>query len=185
MALPIETGLAGRYATALFELAVEQKAIDTVKADLERSEALIDESPDLALLVRCPAFNAPVKVDALVVVLDNVGIGGITGKFLKMVASHRRLYFIRNIIKAYRRLVSHHKGQISAEVIVAEPLKDAHRTAIVDTLKSATGGKEVDLTVKIDPAIIGGLVVKVGSRMIDTSLRTKLNGIKTSMKQQS
>jgi F-type H+-transporting ATPase subunit delta len=99
-----------------------------------------------------------------------------------MVTSHRRLFFIRDFIKAYRQLVAHQKGQVSPEVIVAEPLKDAQLAELSDTLKSFTGGKEVDLAVKIDRAIIGGFVVRVGSRMFDTSLRTKLNSIKLVMK---
>jgi F-type H+-transporting ATPase subunit delta len=175
--------MAGRYAVALFELARDEKAIDAVKADLDRFDALISESADLHRLVRSPAFTATEQGRALAAVLDQAGIGGLAGNFLKVVAANRRLFAVREIIKAFRTLVARHKGEVTAEVTVAEALDDKHRDAITAALKSATGGQTIDLQVKVDPAIIGGLVVKLGSRMIDTSLRTKLNAIKHAMKE--
>jgi len=179
---PIISGMAGRYATALFELALDNTAVDAVKADLDRFDALIGESADLARLVRSPVFAADTQGKALGAVLDKAGIGGLTAQFLKVVTANRRLFAVRDIIKAYRALVARHHGEISAQVTVAEPLSDAHRAAITDALKSVTG-KDVGLDVKVDPAIIGGLVVKLGSRMVDSSLRTKLNSIKHAMKE--
>jgi F-type H+-transporting ATPase subunit delta len=180
---PIVSGMAGRYAVALFELARDQKSIDAVKADLDRFDALIAESPDLARLVQSPVFTAEEQGRALAAVLDKAGIGGLAGNILKVVAANRRLFAVREILKSFRALVARHKGEVTAEVTVAEPLDDKHRDAVTAALKSATGGKDVDLQVKVDPAIIGGLVVKLGSRMIDTSLRTKLNAIKHAMKE--
>jgi F-type H+-transporting ATPase subunit delta len=180
---PILSGMAGRYATALFELAADGKMIDPVKADLDRFDQLVENVAELDRLVRSPAYGADRQLKALEAILGNVGIDGITANFLKIVTANRRLFAIRQIIKAYRALVARHKGEVSAEVTVAEPLDGKHVAALKDALKSVTGGKDVELKVKVDPAIIGGLVVKLGSRMIDTSLRTKLNSIKHAMKE--
>jgi F-type H+-transporting ATPase subunit delta len=179
---PIVSGMAGRYATALFDLARETDAIETVKADLERFDALVAENPDLARLVRSPVFSADEQLQALSAVLERAGIGGLAAKFLKFVTSNRRLFAVRDLIRAFRQLVAIYKGEATAEVTVAEPLKGEHFEALRAALKSVSG-KDVDLAIKIDPAIIGGLVVKLGSRMVDTSLRTKLNAIKHAMKE--
>ncbi len=132
--------MAGRYATALFELALDA-------------------------------------------ILGKAGIGGLAANFIKLVASNRRLFAIRDMIRDFRVLVARWKGEVTAEVTVAEKLSDQHLDALKGALKSVTGGKTVDLNVKVDPAIIGGLVVKLGSRMVDSSLRTKLNAIKHAMKE--
>ena len=174
--------MAGRYATALFELALEANAVEAVKADLNRFDALVAESADLNRLVRSPVFSAEEQVQALSVVLDRVGISGLAANFFKLVAANRRLFAVRDMIKAFRALIAQHKGEATAAVTVAEPLKDQHVDALRAALKSVTG-KDVDLDIKIDPAILGGLVVKLGSRMVDSSLRTKLNGIKHAMKE--
>jgi F-type H+-transporting ATPase subunit delta len=179
---PIVSGMAARYATALFDLAQEANAIDAVKADLDRFDALIAESPDLTRLVRSPVFSAAEQLQALSAVLARVGIGGIAANFLKLVTSNRRLFAARDMIRGFRELVARHKGEAVAEVRVAEKLKDDHVEALRAALKSVSG-KDVDLDIKVDPAIIGGLVVKLGSRMVDTSLRTKLNAIKHAMKE--
>ena len=174
--------MAGRYATALFDLAREEKAIDAVKADLERFDALVAESPDLSRLVRSPVFSAVEQLQALSAVLERAGIGGLAAKFLKLVTANRRLFAVRDMVKAFRALVAGHKGEATAEVTVAEQLKDEHLAALRSALK-AVSGKDVDLAVTIDPAIIGGLVVKLGSRMVDSSLRTKLNALRHAMKE--
>jgi len=174
--------MAGRYATALFELAREGNAVDAVKADLDRFDALVAESPDLARLVRSPVFSAGQQMQALKAVLDRAAIGGLAANFLLLVTRNRRLFAMRDMVKAFGELVADYKGEATAEVTVAEPLKDDHIAALKSALK-AVSGKDVDLNVKIDPAIIGGLVVKLGSRMVDSSLRTKLNSIKQAMKE--
>lgn len=179
---PIISGMAGRYATALFELALEQNAIDTVRTDLEKFEALVAESSDLTRLVRSPVFTADQQSKAVAAVLDRAGIGGLAGNFLKTVTSNRRLFAVGDMVKAFRALVARHKGEVTAQVVVAEPLDDRQRDALTGALKTVTG-KDVGLDVKVDPSIIGGLVVKLGSRMIDSSLRTKLNSIKIAMKE--
>ena len=174
--------MAGRYATALFELARDSNAIDPVKADLERFDALVAESADLERLVRSPVFSADEQLHAVSAVLDGAGVGGVAAQFVKLVTTNRRLFAVRDMVRAYREMVAEHKGEAIAEVTVAEPLKDEHLDALRAALKSVSG-KDVDLNVKVDPSIIGGLVVKLGSRMVDTSLRTKLNAIKHAMKE--
>jgi F-type H+-transporting ATPase subunit delta len=180
----IVSGMAGRYATALFELALEERALDAVKADLDRFDALVAESPDLARLVRSPVFTAEEQTGALAAVLDKAGIGGLAAKFLKVVAANRRLFAVREIARDFRKLVANHKGEVTAEVTLAEPPSDAHLAAIKAALKGVTR-KDVAVDIKVDPGIIGGLVVKLGSRMVDSSLRSKLNALKASMKEVS
>lgn len=179
---PIVSGMAGRYATALFELALEEKALDKVRKDLDSFSALLAESQDLARLVRSPVFGADEQAKALAAVLKQAKIEGIAARFLNVVASNRRLFAAPQMIAAFRKLVAQHNGEVSADVTVAEQLSDAHLSALKGALNTMTG-KDVDLNVKVDPAIIGGLVVKLGSRMVDSSLRTKLNSIKFAMKE--
>ena len=179
---PIVAGVAGRYATALFNLALEDKALDKVRSDLDRFNEMINGSADLNRLVRSPVFGADEQARALDPVLKLANIDGISANFIKLVASNRRLFAIPLIIKAFRSLVASHKGEVSASVTAAEPLSDTQLSALKSALNTVTG-KDVDLQVDVDPAIIGGLVVKLGSRMVDTSLRTKLNSIKTAMKE--
>jgi len=178
----IVSGMAGRYATALFELANESNAIGDVQRDLAALEAMIADSPDLARLVRSPVFSAEEQGKALAAVLDKAGISGIAANFLKVVAANRRLFAVAEMIRGFNRLVARHKGEVTAEVTVAETLNDARMTEIKAALKAVTG-KDVQVDVTVDPSIIGGLKVKVGSRMVDASLRTKLNSIKFAMKE--
>ncbi|WP_316192451.1 MULTISPECIES: F0F1 ATP synthase subunit delta [unclassified Bradyrhizobium] len=179
---PSVSGVSGRYATALFELARDEKSIDAVKADLDKFDALVTESADLKRLVRSPVFAADVQLKALTAVLDKAGISGIAANFLKVLTANRRLFAVADVIRAFSALVAKFKGEASADVTVAEPLSDKNLDALKAALKTVTG-KDVALNVKVDPAIIGGLVVKFGSRMIDSSLRTKLNSIKHAMKE--
>ncbi|WP_027580827.1 F0F1 ATP synthase subunit delta [Bradyrhizobium sp. Ai1a-2] len=179
---PSVSGVAGRYATALFELARDEKSVDAVKSDLDRFDVLLNESADLKRLVRSPVFSADAQLRAVSAVLDKAGISGTTAKFLKVLTANRRLFAVADVIRAYNALVAKFKGEATAEVTVAEALTDKNLDALKAALKSVTG-KDVALNVKIDPSIIGGLVVKVGSRMVDSSLRTKLNSIKHAMKE--
>ena len=179
---PSVSGVSGRYATALFELARDEKSIDAVKADLDQFDALLAESDDLKRLVRSPVFSADAQLKALSAVLDKAGITGIAANFLKVLIRNRRLFAVSDVIRAFRALVAKFKGEATADVTVAERLSDRNLDALKTALKSVTG-KDVALNVNVDPAIIGGLVVKLGSRMVDSSLRTKLNSIKHAMKE--
>jgi len=176
--------MAGRYARALFELALEQGALEAVRGDLERFDGMIGASSDLARLVRSPVFAAEEQTRALGAVLEKAGIGGLAARFLKVVSSNRRLFAVRGIIKDFRALVAHHKGEASAEVTMAEQPSDAQLAAVQGALKAVTK-KDVRVEVQVDPSIIGGLIVKLGSRMVDSSLRTKLNALKHAMKEVS
>ena len=176
------SGVAGRYATALFELAREANAVDAVAGDLARFEAMLAESPDLARLVRNPVFTADEQSRAVGALLDRAGITGLTGNFIRLVAGKRRLFALPDMIRAYRALVAEMKGIVKAHVTLAEQPSDR----VLEDLKAAlrdAAKAEIDLDVRIDPALIGGLVVKMGSRMIDTSLRTKLNSIRLKLKE--
>ena len=133
-------------------------------------------------LVRSPVFTADEQSKALTAVLDKAGIRGLAAKFLKVVAANRRLFAVRDMIRGFRQLVARHKGEVTAEVTLAEKPNEAHLAAIKDALKAVTK-KDVQVDVKVDPSIIGGLIVKLGSRMVDSSLRTKLNAIKHAMKE--
>jgi F-type H+-transporting ATPase subunit delta len=179
---PIISGVGGRYATALFELALEQKTVDAVKSDLDRFDALVADSDDLRRLVRSPVFTADEQTKALTAVLDQAGIGGLAKNFLLLVARNRRLFAVRTMAKAYRALVARHKGEVTAHVTVAAKLSDAHLAELTDALRSVTK-QDVEIDLTVDPAIIGGLIVKLGSRMVDSSLRTKLNSLKFAMKE--
>jgi len=176
------SGVAGRYAVALFELASEAKQADAVSADLERFSALLADSDDLKRLVRSPVIAAEQQQAALGAVLDRAGIGGIAGNFFRLVAQKRRLFAIADMIRAYQTLLAAKKGVVPAEVTVAEAMPDK----ILADLKTAlahTAGKDVSLSVKINPDIIGGMIVKLGHRMIDASLKTKLNALRVAMRE--
>ena len=179
---PSVSGVSGRYATALFELARDEKSIDAVKADLDKFDAMLADSADLTRLVRSPVFSADMQSRALAAVLDQAGISGISAKFLKVLTANRRLFAVSDMISAFRALVAKFRGEATADVTVAEALSDKNLDVLKTALKSVTG-KAVALNVKVDPSIIGGLVVKLGSRMVDSSLRTKLNSIKHAMKE--
>lgn len=182
MADTIVSGMAGRYATALFELATEAGAVDSVKTDLDRLSALIAESADLARLVKSPVFSAEEQLKAISAILDHLGISGLSGNFVKLVAQNRRLFALPSMISGYTALVAAARGETTAQVTVAAPLSDAHLATLKEALAQKTG-KDVNLDVTVDPSILGGLIVKLGSRMVDASLKTKLNSIRHAMKE--
>ena len=177
------TGMAGRYAQALFDLAKESKSADKVGADLDSFGQMIGESADLRRFLRSPAFSAEEQINAINALLNKAGIAGTAANFLKLVAQKRRLFALEDMIRDYRKLNDGEKGLAQAEVTVAEPLKDAHVLALKDALASVAGTSDVNVTIKVDPSIIGGMIVQLGSRMIDSSLKTKLNMIRTRMKE--
>lgn len=179
---PLVSGVARRYASALFDCARDERSIDPVAADLDRVDALIEESSDLRRLVRSPVFTAEQQEAAIAAVLDKAGIGGLAAKFVRLVARQRRLFALPDMIRGFRTLVAGSKGIVRAEVRLAE----APSPAVLDEIKASlrdVARAEIDLDVRIDPSLIGGLVVKMGSRMVDASLRTKLNGIRLAMRE--
>jgi F-type H+-transporting ATPase subunit delta len=176
-----EGGLAGRYANALFELAQDQKSVDAVSADLASLRRALESSPDLTRLVRSPVFSAQDHAKALKAILEKMGANALTAKFVLLLAEKRRLFVLIQIIAAYEHLVAKSRGETEAEVTAARALSDSEISELKSVLKSRLG-KEPRLHAKIDPTLLGGLVVKVGSRMIDSSLRTKLDGLRAAMK---
>ncbi|SFQ48338.1 F0F1 ATP synthase subunit delta [Nitratireductor indicus] len=174
--------MAGRYAGSLFELAKEAKAISTVEADLGRFEKILSESADLQRLVESPVFSADDQFKAIGAVLDKAKIGGLVGNFLRVVAKNRRLFAVPQMIRAFRLIAAEDRGEVSAEVTSAHALSAAQEKELAATLKDVAG-KDVAVNLTVDPSILGGLVVKIGSRQIDTSLKTKLNSLKLALKE--
>ena len=174
-------GVAGRYASALFELASESKQVGEIEAELGKFESLLDMSEDLRRMVRSPVFSAEEQTRAIAAVLDKAGIGGLTANFFKLIASNRRLFAVGDMIKAFRALSAKARGEVTAEVTSAIALNDAQIATLKDTLKASVG-KDVLLATRVDPSLLGGLVVKIGSRMIDSSLRTKLTSLESMLK---
>ena len=177
---PLLSGVAARYASALFEVAQEAGTIDTVAGDLDRFDELIQASPDLARLIRNPIFTAEEQERAIGAILSRIGVSGLTGNFIRLVASKRRLFALPDMIRSFRRLVSNSKGIVQAQVVLAERPSGAVMDDIAAALREVAKA-EVALDVKIDPNLIGGLIVKIGSRMVDASVRTKLNFIRLSL----
>ncbi len=178
----LTSGVAERYASSLFELALEQGAVKTVTADLDRFQAMLDESDDLKRFVSSPVFSADDQLKAIVAISEKAGISGFFANFLKVVARNRRLFALPGMIKAFRIIAAKQRGEISAEVTSAHALDTAQETELKAALKGVTG-KDVAIAVTVDPSILGGLIVKVGSRQIDTSLRTKLSTLKLALKE--
>lgn len=179
MAASASSSLAAeRYAQALFELAKDESSLDTVANDLAALVALIGENKDLARLVNSPVIGREQKAAAMAEILEKAGAAQLVRNFVGLAARNRRLFLLPQIGKAFSQLLAKHRGEISAEVKTAHPLTDAQLADLKATLKSAYG-KDPLLNVTVDPALLAGLVVKVGSRMIDSSLKTKLNALKT------
>ena len=176
------SGVAERYASSLFDVAKEAGSIDEVGRDLDRFEALMGESADLKRLVVSPVFSADEQFRAISALVAKAGMTGLFANFLKVVARNRRLFALPGIIRAYRVLNALHRGEVSADVTSAHELSAEQQRDLKAALKDVTG-KDVTLNITIDPSILGGLIVKVGSRQIDTSLRTKLSSLKLALKE--
>ncbi len=175
------SGVAGRYAAALFDLAKEAGQLDAVQQDLADLKRLIGESADLAELVRSPLFSRDEQTRAIGAVLDKAGAQDLTRRFLTVVAKNRRLFALRGMIDAYAALLAADRGEMTAEVISAQPLTAGQTEELRDTL-SAQLSRKIQINATVDPSLLGGLVVRVGSRMIDNSLRTKLSNMQLAMK---
>ena len=178
---PLLASVAGRYASALFELATEQGKAAEVEADLQKVQSLCDESNDLIRMMRSPVIPSEEQGKALAAILAKAEVGQLATNFFKLIAANRRLFAAVDMIKAYRALAAKARGEVTAEVTTAHALSDAQTAALKQTLKEQAG-KDVSLAVKIDPTLLGGLVVKLGSRMIDSSLRTRLSSMKVALK---
>jgi F-type H+-transporting ATPase subunit delta len=174
-------GLATRYSVALFQLADEKHALDAVSADLKALSGMIAESDDLRTLIYSPLLKRAEQAKAIDAVARAASLGELTRRFVGLVANNRRLFALPAIIKAFHKLLADKRGEMTAEVTAAHPLTDAQKAAVSDAIKRVVGGK-VSIDMKIDPSLLGGLVVRVGSRMIDGSVRTKLQKLQLAMK---
>jgi len=177
----IVTGLAGRYATALFELARDQKQIDTVSASLGRLRAALAGSPEFAALVTSPLIGREEGARATLATADSLGSDPLTRNFLGVLAKGRRLGILANVIRDFEKLAAHARGEATAEVTSAHPLNDEQVAALRAKLRASLG-RDVAVDLRVDPSILGGLVVRVGSRMIDSSIKTKLDTLALAMK---
>lgn len=175
-------GMTGRYATALFELARETGELASTETALGQFEALLDESAELRAFVRSPLLSAQDQSRVITAIASKANMGALTANFLQLLVKNRRLFAVRDVIASFRKLAADSRDEITARVVSAIPLSDKLTEELRATLKAKTG-KDVSLAASVDPAILGGLVVKIGSRMIDTSIRTKLNNLKTVMKE--
>lgn len=174
-------GLAGRYAAAVFELAQEEKSVEALEKDFAALKTMIRDSADLARLVRAPIFSREEQKKGMAAVLHRMEAAPLTRRFVLTLASKRRLFAFTDIIRAFEALVAKQRGEVNADVTSARPLSDAE-TAELKRILKAKLGRDARLDARVDPALLGGLVVKVGSRMIDSSLRTKLHALHIAMR---
>ncbi len=175
-------GVAGRYASALLETASEQGQLAAIEADIDTLQGALAESDDLRRMVRSPVFSADDQSKALDALLGRMGVNPLTLNFFKVLARNRRLFAAEDIIRAFKALAAEARGEVQAEVASAVALGDSQLNALKEQLKSSVG-KDVQLEATVDPSLLGGLVVKIGSRMIDSSLKTKLATLNTRMKE--
>ncbi|MSO97121.1 MAG: F0F1 ATP synthase subunit delta [Rhodospirillaceae bacterium] len=174
-------GLAARYAAALYDLADEQNALDAAAADLESLRSMINESADFRRFIKSPVLSRRHQGAAIKALAEKAGLSALTQKFLGLVAANRRLFALPGMIAGYLAILANRRGEVTAEVTSAVALSDAQSSAIAAALKQ-TAGRTISLTSKIDPSILGGLIVRVGSRMVDSSLKSKLQRLKLAMK---
>ncbi|HEY7083350.1 MAG TPA: F0F1 ATP synthase subunit delta [Hyphomicrobiaceae bacterium] len=178
---PMMATMAGRYAAALFDLAKDQRQLDQVERDLAALAQMLEESADLRRVVLSPVITTDDQAKAFNAILAKAGVAGLVGNFVNLIVRNRRLFALRDMIKAFRGLLARERGEVSADVTSAHPLTPEQMQALADTLRTSIG-KNVRIDTRVDPNLLGGLVVKVGSRMIDSSLRTKLNNLKVVMR---
>jgi F-type H+-transporting ATPase subunit delta len=174
-------GLATRYAAALFELADSRKALDVVAADLASLQKMIGESVDLRRLMNSPVLGRDAQTRAIGAIAKAAGFNDLTQKFVGLVAQNRRLFTLPAMIKAFLKLLADRRGETTAEVTAARALTAEQQASVAEAIRRAVGSK-VSIDVKVDPGLLGGLVVRVGSRMIDSSLKTKLQKLQLAMK---
>jgi len=178
----ISTGIAHRYATAVFELAKESKAVAALESDLDVLAAALGESPELRDLISSPVYSRDDQLKAMGALSSAMGLGPIATNTLQLMATKRRLFVIPQLLAALRALIAEDKGEVTADVTAASKLTAAQQKSLAEVLTKSVG-KDVKINMTVDESLIGGLVVKVGSRMIDTSIRAKLNSLQNTMKE--
>lgn len=178
----LTTGIAGRYATALSELAEEQGALDQVEQDLAAVKSALTESADLRQAIASPIYPRDQQAAAMAALADAMGLSALTKNVIGLMAQKRRLFALGDVCDAYAQMMARRRGEITAEVKAAAPLSDEQRRALSENLKAAFG-RDVNLDETVDESLIGGLVVKVGSKLIDTSIRSKLAALQNAMRE--
>ena len=177
----IQASLAGRYASALFELASENGTVTAVETDLETLQAALSESDELANVISNPQLSRKEQGDAVASVAKHLGLSDLTTKFLGVLAANRRLAKAPDMISAFKTIAAAQRGEVTATVTSAHPLSEAQIDALKNKL-TAREGRTVMLTADVDPELLGGLVVTIGSQRIDASIRTRLNSLAQAMK---
>ena len=175
------TGLSGRYALALLDIADENKQLDGVADDLQALKRAFEESSELREMVRSPLYTKPQKTGAMTSIMDKLGTGALTRRFVLVVAQNNRLFALVSMIDAYLAELARRRGEVTAKVTTARTLSDQQQDSLTNALRAAVGAK-VQVDVTVDPSLIGGLIVQVGSRMVDSSLRAKLQRLQLAMK---
>jgi F-type H+-transporting ATPase subunit delta len=175
------SGLAERYAAALFDLADERGALDAVAGDLRELRLMVRESGDLARLLRSPVLSRAEQGKAIAALGERGGLSSLTRDFLGVVARNRRLFAVPAMIEAYLKKLAERRGEVTAEITVAQPLNPAREAALTEQLRRAVGAR-VTLDIRVDPGLLGGLIVKIGSRMVDASLNSRLQRLRLAMK---
>jgi F-type H+-transporting ATPase subunit delta len=177
----LTASVAGRYANALFELASEAGSLEDVERDVTALQEALGESADLRRLIDSPLYDRDEQSAAMAAVCDAMNLGELLKNLVGVMASKRRLFALADVLRTFRELLAEHRGEITAEVVSARPLSDAQRDALEKAIGRSTG-RAVRLEASVDEDLIGGLVVRVGSRMIDTSVRSRLTALENAMK---
>lgn len=175
------SGLAERYAAALFDLADERKALDAVAGDLQSLRAMLRDSADLRRVIRSPVLSRDEQGKGIAALADKAQISPLARNFLGLLAQNRRLFALPDMIESFLHRLAERRGEVTAHVVSAQDLSPQQRDAVNEQLRKAVGRK-VAVDIEVDPSLLGGLVVKVGSRMVDASLKSKLHRLQLAMK---
>jgi len=178
----ISTGIAARYATAVFELAREGKAIKALESDVATLDAALSDSDDLNVLINSPVYSRDEQQAAIDAVSKKMGLSAIVGNTLSLLATKRRLFVLPQLVRQLTAMIAAEKGEVSADVTAAKAMTKAQQDKLAKSLKASVG-KDVKINLTVDESLIGGLVVKVGSKMIDTSIASKLANLQNAMKE--
>lgn len=178
----ISTGIAARYATAIFELAKDEKSLSALESDVDALETAMAESADLRALVTSPVYSRDAMGKAITAVSGKMGLSPVVTNTLGLMATKRRLFVLPQLLRSLRGLIAEEKGEVTADVVAAKELTQAQADKLAKTLKASVG-KDVKINLAVDESLIGGLVVKVGSKMIDTSIASKLSNLQNAMKE--
>lgn len=178
----ISTGIAKRYATAVFELAKDSSGLSDLEKDVDALDAVIQDSADFRDLIHSPVYTRDAQGAAVTAIAAKMGLSDTVANTLKLMATKRRLFVLPQLVAALRAQIADEKGEVTADVRAAKEMNDYQRKTLAETLSKAVG-KDVKMNVTVDESLIGGLIVKVGSKMIDTSIASKLSALQNSMKE--